>query len=45
MHFKRPYMYTDWFFRAFNLLCPNEKPLPKGNGDEEAISNFFGEDW
>ena len=32
--------------RAFNILCPYEKPLPKVIGKaEEAFQSFFGENW
>lgn len=31
--------------RTFNLLCPFDEPLPKGIGDEEAITKFYGDPW
>ena len=31
--------------RTFNILCPFDEPLPKGIGDEEAITKFYGDPW
>ncbi|KAL4493478.1 hypothetical protein ABPG72_007486 [Tetrahymena utriculariae] len=36
---------AEAIIRAFNILCPYEKEMPRVTGDEEAIDNFYGSSW
>eukprot|EP00828_Plagiopyla_frontata_P042217 TRINITY_DN6246_c0_g1_i3.p1 TRINITY_DN6246_c0_g1~~TRINITY_DN6246_c0_g1_i3.p1 ORF type:complete len:634 (+),score=101.14 TRINITY_DN6246_c0_g1_i3:882-2783(+) len=36
---------SEAVIRTFNLLCPYDEPLPKGIGDEEAVTKFYGDPW
>lgn len=31
--------------RAFNILCPFDRQLPTGSGNEDVIDGFYGEMW
>lgn len=29
--------------RSFNILCPYDRALPAGNGNEDVVDGFYGE--